>query len=167
MNKKLTKDLEDAAWFIEAANWHALRPDGHGLCIPISYALSEFLSLRGRPNRMAEARVSGSDPRTPLRLEIAPDPEEPDFLGHVVVLVPPHGMLLDGSLWSQPSKLLANTQVPTLLVTNWKKGLPAMAQLGPVKLKYYIDLKAKFWQGRNWPWEEIKNLVKRAERELR
>lgn len=166
MNKKLVKDLEDATWFIDAANWKALKPDGQGLCIPISYALSEFLSLRGRATRIAEASVIGTDSRTPLRLEITPD-EESGFLGHVVVLLPPQKILLDGSLWSQPSKLLANAQVPTLLVTNWQKALPAVAQLGPVKLTYRIDLKAKFWQGRNWPWQEIKDLAKRVERETR
>lgn len=157
MHPKLVRDLEDAALLCEGGNWDILTQTGEGACIPISYALTEFLKLRGRPARVAETALTARDPRNVQWMEIQPSPA--GFLGHAVVIMPTVNLLLDGSLWTQPSKVLANFTIPHLVVLSWKRGRTSYGKIDRLTLKYEPDLKANVWRQRSWPWGEIRKAV--------
>jgi hypothetical protein len=163
LSPKLERDLTDAAIMIVSVNWDDLAPEG--ACIPISYGLSHFLALRGRPTRPAESRMRARDSFNARYMEI--DPGKDGFLGHMVTLMPGSDLLLDGSLWTQRSEVLANVDVPKLVVAKWVKGGTAHRQHGRLSLTWEPDLKADAWKRRKWPWKEIKNAMVTAEKELR
>ena len=163
LSPKLEKDLTDAAIMIASVNWMDF--SGGGACIPISYGLSEFLNLRGRPARPAETAMRGQDSFNARYFEI--EPGKDGWLGHMVTLLPSSGLLLDGSLWSQESKVLANFEVPKLILAKWRRGYPSVRRLGRLSLTWEPNLKAKAWKRRKWPWEQIRLAMEEAERELR
>jgi hypothetical protein len=155
INPKLVRDLEDAAMLSEAGNWEVLT-HGEGACIPIAYAITELLRLRGRSARVAETALTARDPLNLRWMEIS---SSAGFLGHAVVLMPTVNLLLDGSLWTQPSKVLANFTIPHLVVLPWKRRGPSYGSIDRLTLKYTPDLKSNVWRQRSWPWDEIRRAV--------
>lgn len=164
LSPKLERDLTDAAIMVASVNWTDI--SFGGACIPISYGLSEFMNLRGRPARPAESLMKAQDAINLRYAEI--DPASDGFLGHMVCLLPSNGLLLDGSLWTQESKVLANFDLPKLIIAKWTRDdIPAVRKMGRLSLTWQPDLKAKRWKDRIWPWQEIKEAMAKAEKELR
>lgn len=162
LSPKLERDLTDAAVMITSVNWEYLSPEG--ACIPISFGLSVFLELRGRNARPAETKMRARDSFNARYMEISPGKD--GFLGHMVTLMPGNDLLLDGSLWTQKSQVLANVEVPKLIIAKWSDGT-ARRQHGRLGLTWEPDTRAKAWKKRNWPWKEIRDAMKTAEKELR
>jgi hypothetical protein len=162
LSPKLTKDLEDASLMVGAIKWEELCP--MGACIPIAYALSEFLTLRGRPSRVAETTLEGRDFLNARWFEIKP---ADTWMGHVVTLMPTHGLLLDGSWKTQESKVLANFDLPDLIIVPWNRQLGGSGKFGRLTVRYKPDLRANGWRRRDWPWAEIRDVVAKVDGELR
>ncbi len=162
LSPKLTKDLEDASLMVGAVNWEDISP--MGACIPIAFALSEFLALRGRPSRVVETTLEGRDPWNARWFEINP---ADTWMGHVVTLMPTHGLLLDGSWQTQESKVLANFDLPDLIIVPWNRQLGASGKFGRLTVRYKPDLRANGWRQRDWPWVEIRDAVVKIEDTLR
>ena len=155
ISPKLEKDLQDAVTMIMAIKWDRFSPEGS--CIPISYALNEFLNLRKRPSRVAETTMEAHDPLNARWLQIEPTNW---FLGHVIVLMPTHGLLLDGSLWTQTSKVFANFEMPRLLICQWNRKMGmATGHVDRLVIRYKPDLSAHGWKTRKWPFTEIREAV--------
>ncbi|KKN08570.1 hypothetical protein LCGC14_1055470 [marine sediment metagenome] len=155
ISPKLRKDLEDALMMIMAIKWDGFSKAGS--CIPISYALNEFMNLRSRPSRVAETTMEAHDPLNARWLQIEPTDW---FLGHVVVVMPIHGLLLDGSLWTQTSKVLDNFDMPKLLIAHWNQKLGhATGHIDRLTIRYEPDLSAHGWKTRSWPFTEIREAV--------
>ena len=150
ISPKLNKDLDDAAVMVASVNWDIWTKEGEGACIPISFALNEFLTLRKRPSRVAETTMVANDSLNQRWLEIEPSPT--GMLGHCITLLPAQGILLDGSLWTQRSKVLANFDIPKLFIVPWNRTRGATGTMGRLTIQYQPDLKAKEWKRRNWPW---------------
>lgn len=165
LHPKLVKDLRDTSWMIESIKWDSLTEDGKGSCIPISFAVSEFLALRRRACRVAESTLRAEDSINTRWMETTPS--ENGFLGHAVVLVPSQKLLLDGSLWTQQSKVLANLPIARLVVAQWRPNLPTTLTQGRLKLRWEPDLQANEWKNRKWPWKQITDAVVTLEREMR
>jgi hypothetical protein len=165
LSAKLNKDLDDAAVMVASVNWTNMTIDGQGACIPISFALNEFMVLRGRPSRVAETTLVGRDSMNMRWFQI--EPSENGLLGHCVTLLPAAGLLLDGSLWTQPSKVLANFDIPRLFIMPWNRELGSSGKMDRLTLRYKPDLKAKEWKNRNWPWAEIRDVVQQIDHDLK
>ncbi len=165
ISPKLKKDLDDAAVMVASVFWDTLTLEGEGACIPISFALNEFLTLRKRPSRVTETTMVANDSLNMRWLEIEPSPT--GMLGHCVTLLPTQGILLDGSLWTQKSKVLANFDIPRLFIVPWKLGLGATGVMGRLTIQYQPDLKAKEWKNREWPWAEIRDVVREIDHDLK
>jgi len=161
---KLKKDLDDAAVMVASVQWDYFTKKGQGACIPIAFALSEFLTLRNRPTRVSETTLEAHDSINARWLQIEP---EGLFMGHTVTLLPTHNLLLDGSLWTQKSKVLDNFDLPRLFIVPWYRDLGATGRMGRLSLRYQPNLKAKEWRRRNWPWEEITEAMINIDRDLR
>ncbi len=162
LSPKLKKDLDDAAVMIESINWSSFSPEGS--CIPIAYALNEFLGLRRRPSRVAETTLEGRDSLNMRWFQI--EPSGP-LLGHAVVLMPVARLLLDGSLWTQKSKVLDNFDLPRLFIMPWSRELGATGRMGRLTLRYEPDLTAKEWKRRDWPWAGIRAAVVSIDHDLK
>lgn len=163
ISPKLANDLQDALMMIMAIKWDQFSPEGS--CIPISYALNEFLSLRKRPSRIAETTMEAHDPLNARWLKIEPSDW---FLGHVIVLMPIHKLLLDGSLWTQTSRVFANFEMPRLLITPWNRQLGmATGRVDRLRIRYEPDLSAHGWKTRDWPFAEIRKAVISIDKDLR
>ncbi len=154
LSPKLKKDLDDAAVMVESIKWSSFSPEGS--CIPIAYALNEFLTLRKRPSRVTETTLEGRDSVNRRWFQIEPSGA---FLGHTVVIMPASHLLLDGSLWTQKSKVLDNFELPRLFIMPWNRELGATGRMGRLTLRYKPNLTANEWRRRSWPWTEIRNAV--------
>ncbi len=165
LSPKLNKDLDDAAVMVASIYWDRFTKEGEGACIPIAFALNEFLILRKRPSRVAETTLVAHDSLNARWMEIEPSPA--GLLGHCVTLLPAQGILLDGSLWTQKSKVLANFDLPRLFIMPWSRGLGATGRMGRLTVQYQPDLKRNGWKARDWPWEEIRDVVKQIDHDLK
>lgn len=165
LSETLENDLIDAGLMVKSIKWHNMTDGNRGACIPISFAIQEFLALRGRPSRVAESKLTARDPFNVQYMEI--QPYENGFLGHAVTLMPAVGLLIDGSLWMQPSKVLSNFKLPPIILADWRKGIPSYRKIGRLALKWEPDLTADEWKRRSWPWDEIRRVVGIVEKEYR
>ena len=166
LSPKLNKDIDDAAVMVASIFWDRFTIEGQGACIPIAFAVNEFMALRKRPSRVAETTLVAQDSMNMRWLEIEPS-DDGLLLGHCVTLLPAHGLLLDGSLWTQKSKVLANFDLPRIFIVPWRRGLGATGKMGRLTIQYQPDLKRNEWKRRNWPWEEIRDVVKQIDHDLK
>lgn len=166
LSESMVTDLSDALAIIMSISWGDMTdPEYPGACIPISYSLNLFFTLRGRPSRVSETAMQARDPLNVQRLEIAPGRD--GFMGHVVVLLPTHHLLLDGSLWTQRSKVLANFDIPKLVIAKWTKGMPAYRTIGRLMVQWEPNLAATQWSKGRWPWKTLADAVNDLERMMR
>ncbi len=166
LSPKLKKDLDDAAVMVASVYWDRFTKEGQGACIPIAFALNEFMALRKRPSRVAESTLVANDSLNARWLEITPS-DDGLLLGHCVTLLPASGLLLDGSLWTQKSKVLDNFDLPRLFIMPWSRELGATGRMGRLTLRYEPDLAAKEWKRRDWPWTAIRAAVVNIDHDLK
>lgn len=172
---KLKNHVLAAAVVVWAVDWNATFGIPHGACIPISVFTSAYLNKAGVDARVVEAGARITDPLSrryavmdtntdedPLN---ASDEKGLEFLGHAVVQVPTHRIVLDLSLPTQNSKVIEGLGMVDVLVgvvDHTKNHVGFRTQFGRGEAIYRIYPKRDGWKNRNWPYQEIREAASRA-----
>ena len=160
-----------AVWMVD---WNTTFGIPHGACIPISVFTVAYLGEAGISARVVEAGARFVDPISNRYAEMesgsevglnAQDEKGLPFLGHAVVQAPAFRAVLDLSLPTQKSKVIQSLGVVDVLVgevdhTKGQVGFKTMYGRGHAVYRIYP--KRDGWSKRNWPYEDIRVLARRA-----
>ena len=173
-SKRLREAVTAASGAVWMVDWSTTFGIPHGACIPIAVFTTAYLCEAGISARVVEAGARFTDPLSKRYAEMesgyelsldAQDEKGLPFLGHAVVQVPSHRAVLDLSLPTQKSKVIQSLGTVDVLVgeVDHTKGHVGFKTLyGRGHAVYRIYPKRDGWSKRNWPYEDIRALARRA-----
>jgi hypothetical protein len=179
-HSRLRSEVMRASAYVGAINWWSTfeTDSGEGACIPIAVFTAAFLKAGGIAARPVEAGARFDDPLSVRYAEVgtldgssaleAEDKPGHPFIGHMVVHVPTHMVVLDLSLPTQSNVItLRNLGKVDVLVghVNHRRGdVGFKTDYGRGTAAYRIYPKRDGWKHRAWPWRAMIGAGERAYR---
>jgi hypothetical protein len=170
LNDELKGILSPILYYFDSDNWREIITQmgiEDGACIPTAYVLAKYLTRRGIPAKPIEAQLTVKDTQGDRWMQTDPAPS--GFQGHLVTYLPTKRIMIDASLRTQGSKVLAlvtEGDIPHLYAGSYDhtKHRYVAGTIGRGLATYELFPEATVWLERNWPWEGLRQIARRLAR---